>query len=143
MDRGGRPERAERVPGLWAHWQLVRVGTKREPARGGLWHSGRVGSPVLAFVYFANRFGAEPGKFGSEQGMSRPQRWARAGPLLPLTPKKVNPREATGCGLGVGNPKVWESPPGPGPTSSSAKPKGFGRNESNLGRVLSLCIRYR
>lgn len=64
---------------------------------------------MFAFVYFANRFGAEPGKFGYAQGMSRPQRWARAGPLLPLTPKKVNPREATGCGLGVGNPEVAES----------------------------------
>lgn len=26
--------------GSGAHWQLVRVGTKGEPARGDLWHSG-------------------------------------------------------------------------------------------------------
>ena len=64
-------------------------------------------------------------------------------PTPALDPTESEPPRGYGVWPGDGEPKGRGVPPGPGPASSSASPKGFGRNESNLGRVLSLYIRYR
>lgn len=95
MDRGDRPGRAARVPGGSGLTGVSTArGTKQERARVGLWHPGQVRSavsPVFGFVYFANRFKAEPGKFASAQ---RDEQAAALGPRRPtpsFDPKETAP----------------------------------------------------
>lgn len=72
----------------------------RVSASGTQDRSGRQCPPYLALFILPTGLRLNLASLRLHSGMSRPQRWARAGPPLPLTPKKLHPERppCVACG---------------------------------------------